>query len=157
MDLIEEIRREIPEASFTTDIMVGFPGETEEDFEDTLDVVRRVRFDSAFTFIYSPRRGTRASRMPEQVPEDVKHDRIYRLIEVQNAISLEKNKAYEGRTVEVLVEGVSETNPNMLQGRTRTNKLVIFPGDREALYGRLVDVRVTSAQTWTLRGEVTGL
>ncbi|HHV61104.1 MAG TPA: tRNA (N6-isopentenyl adenosine(37)-C2)-methylthiotransferase MiaB [Firmicutes bacterium] len=154
LDLVAEIREHVPGSSITTDLIVGFPGETEEDFQATLDMIRKVEFDSAFTFIYSPRRGTAAARMPDQVPEDEKRDRIYRLIEVQNEISLRKNEALKGRVVEVLVEGESETNPALLQGRTRTNKLVLFAGDRDALYGKLVDVRVTEPQTWVLKGEL---
>ncbi|NPV52030.1 MAG: tRNA (N6-isopentenyl adenosine(37)-C2)-methylthiotransferase MiaB [Firmicutes bacterium] len=154
LDLVAEIRKHVPDSSITTDLIVGFPGEAEEDFQDTLDMVRKVEFDSAFTFIYSPRRGTAAANMPDQVSEDEKRDRIYRLIAVQNEISLRKNEALRGKTVEVLVEGESETSSALLQGRTRTNKLVLFPGDKDVLYGRLVSVKITEPQTWLLRGEL---
>ncbi|HHY47190.1 MAG TPA: tRNA (N6-isopentenyl adenosine(37)-C2)-methylthiotransferase MiaB [Firmicutes bacterium] len=154
LGLVHDIRARIPGASITTDLIVGFPGETDEDFQRTLEAVEEIEFDSAFTFIYSPRRGTRAAEMPDQVPEDVKHERIQRLIEVQNAISLRKNQALVGTSQEVLVEGPSEGNPDMLEGRTRTNKLVHFPGDRAALEGKLVTVKITSAKTWTLGAEV---
>ena len=144
----------IPDASITTDLIVGFPGETEEDFEDTLDMVRQIRYDSAFTFAYSPRPGTKAATFTDQVRDDIKKDRLYRLIEVQNVISLEKNQELVGRSVEVLVEGKSKTNPNVLSGRTGTNKIVVFPGSLEDLYGKLVHVRINAARAWTLEGEI---
>lgn len=153
-DLVRRIREAVPGCSITTDLIVGFPGETEEDFLETLEVVREVRFDSAFTFVFSPRRGTAAARMDDQVPEDVKSDRIQRLIKVQDAITLEINKALAGKIVEVLVEGESKTNPSMLAGRTRTNKLVIFPRDDRARKGTLVKVRITEPHAWTQMGEV---
>lgn len=154
LELISEIRSKIPDVSITTDLIVGFPGETEEDFEETLDMVRQVRYDSAFTFAYSPRPGTKAASFKEQVKSDVKKERLYRLIEVQNEISTEKNQELVGKTVEILVEGKSKTNPNTLSGRTRTNKIVVFPGDLDELYGRLVQVRINQAGAWTLEGEV---
>lgn len=152
--LVNKIRSRVPHSAITTDLIVGFPGETDSDFEATLDAVREIEFDSAFTFIFSPRRGTKAASLPEQVPEDVKHERIYRLIEAQNAISLKKNQALLGSVQEVLVEGQSETDPDFLEGRTRTNKLVHIPGNTADLAGKLVDVRITEARTWTLQGEV---
>lgn len=152
--LVNKIRAMIPESSITTDLIVGFPGETDEDFQKTIEAVEAIEFDSAFTFVYSPRRGTRAAEMPGQVPEDVKSQRIQRLIEVQNAISLRKNQALVGTSQEVLVEGPSEGNPDMLEGRTRTNKLVHFPGDRAKLEGKLITVKITVARTWTLGAEV---
>ncbi|MEW6044904.1 MAG: tRNA (N6-isopentenyl adenosine(37)-C2)-methylthiotransferase MiaB [Bacillota bacterium] len=154
-DLVERLRSAVPGLAVTTDIIVGFPGETEEDFQATLELVRRVRFDSAFTFVYSPRPGTAALKLPDPVPEPVKRDRIQRLIELQNAISLERNQPYRGQVVEVLVEGASETNPDRLSGRTRTNKVVVFdaPGEeRQRLMGRLVPVYVEDVNTWTLFG-----
>jgi tRNA-2-methylthio-N6-dimethylallyladenosine synthase len=154
LELVHEIMAKIPDASITTDLIVGFPGETEEDFEDTLDMVRQIRYDSAFTFAYSPRPGTKAATFTDQVRDDIKKDRLYRLIEVQNVISLEKNQELVGRSVEVLVEGKSKTNPNVLSGRTGTNKIVVFPGSLEDLYGKLVHVRINAARAWTLEGEI---
>ncbi|MCL4515209.1 MAG: tRNA (N6-isopentenyl adenosine(37)-C2)-methylthiotransferase MiaB [Firmicutes bacterium] len=153
LELVGKLRQAIPEISLTTDLIVGFPGETEEDFEETLRVVREVRYDGAFTFIYSPRKGTPAAGMPDQVPEDVKRERIYRLIELQQGISREKNEEYDGQTVEVLVEGGSKTDPEILTGRTRTNKLVHFAGD-PALTGELVRVKITNVHTWSLFGNL---
>ncbi len=154
LDLVRRIRGAVPDSSVTTDLIVGFPGETEEDFLETLKVVREVRFDSAFTFVFSPRRGTAAARMKDQVPDDVKSHRIQRLIDVQEAITVEINSSLAGNVVEVLVEGESKTNPAMLAGRTRTNKLVVFPRDDRAATGRLVNVRITKPQAWTQIGEV---
>lgn len=151
LDLVRRIREAIPEISLTTDLIVGFPGETDEDFEETLRVVREVGFDGAFTFVYSKRKGTPAAALEEQVPDEVKKDRIYRLIEMQQSISRERNERMRGAVVEVLVEGPSKTNPEMLSGRTRTNKLVHFAGD-EKLVGELVQVRIEDISTWTLHG-----
>jgi len=151
LDLVERIRSAVPGASITTDLMVGFPGETEEDFAETLDLVRRVRYDQAFTFIYNPRPGTPAARMPDQVPREVKSRRIQELIALQKEIGQELNRALVGRTVEILVEGPSETNPGLLAGRTRTNKTVVFPGSGE-LVGRLVPVTITAAHLTHLEG-----
>ncbi len=153
IELVEKMRSRVKDLAVTTDLIVGFPGETDEEFEETLSLVREVEFDGAFMFIYSPRIGTPATRLKEQVPEEVKRERIHRLIETQNAISRKKNEAWVGRTVEVLVEGTSHKNPRQLSGRTRQNKLVVFDGD-PGLIGRLVDVRVTAAQTWSLEGEL---
>jgi tRNA-2-methylthio-N6-dimethylallyladenosine synthase len=154
LDLVRRIREAVPGASITTDLIVGFPGETEEDFLETLKVVREVRFDSAFTFVFSPRRGTAAARMADQVPENVKSERIQRLIAVQEAITAEINEGLRGRVVEILVEGESKTNPSMLAGRTRTNKLVVFPRDDRVRRGDLVKVKITKPQAWTQMGEV---
>ncbi len=153
LDLVERIRRAIPGVAITTDIMVGFPGETEEDFADTMDLVERVRFDGAFTFVYNPRPGTPAARLPEQVPDKVKSERIQKLIERQNEITLAHNQALVGRVEQILVEGESKTNPAMLSGRTRTNRLVIFPGPRD-LIGQLVNVTVTGARLTHLEGQL---
>ncbi|WP_373323029.1 tRNA (N6-isopentenyl adenosine(37)-C2)-methylthiotransferase MiaB [Desulforamulus aquiferis] len=152
LKLIQDIRKAIPDSSITADIMVGFPGETEEDFEDTLDLVRQVRYDSAFTFIYNIRSGTPAAKM-EQVPEEVKTARIQRLIELQNNISLENNIQDEGKILEVLVEGETKTNREKLAGRTRTNKLVVFEGPME-LSGRLVSVKINKGRPNLLEGEL---
>ncbi len=152
LDLVASLRARIPGISLTTDLIVGFPGETEADFLATLDLVAEVQFDNAFTFMYSPRQGTVAATLPGQLPLAVKKERLQRLMAVQNRISLTKNESMVGQVVEVLVEGPSKTDPARVSGRTRTNKLVIFPGDA-SLTGRLVNVRVTQAQTWLLKGE----
>lgn len=152
LDLVRKIREAIPGATITTDIIVGFPGETDEDFEDTLDLVARARFDNAFTFLYSPRTGTPAAKW-EQVDEEVKKERFQRLLELQNRISLEQNQALLHTVQEVLVEGVSKTNAERLTGRTRGNKIVVFPGGEE-LIGQLVQVKICEAPTFFLIGEV---
>ena len=127
LEIVERVRSQVPGISLTTDIMVGFPGESDADFADTLSLVEEVGFDSAFTFIYSPRKGTPATEMPDQVPEEVKKERIYQLIELQNKISLERNQAQVGSEVEVLVEGASKSDTLLLTGKTRTSKTVLFP------------------------------
>ncbi|HXV57648.1 MAG TPA: tRNA (N6-isopentenyl adenosine(37)-C2)-methylthiotransferase MiaB [Gaiellaceae bacterium] len=148
--LAERLRAAVPDLALTTDIIVGFPGETEGDFRETLEVVEEVRFDGAFTFVYSPRQGTEAAAMPAQVPEDVKRERIERLIEVVQRIARERNEERVGRVEEVLVEGPSRTGPELLRGRTRRNTTVNFRG--EARPGELVAVRIESATSTTLRG-----
>lgn len=153
LELVDKIRNAFPEASLTTDIIVGFPGETEEDFSQTLDLVQRVRYDSAFTFKYSPRTGTPAATMDNQVPEPVKKERLQRLMDVQNKISLDINKSLQGKVLPVLVEGSSKGEANMLTGRTETNKVVLFPGSPE-LTGKIVNVEITTPQTWILKGEI---
>lgn len=153
--LTEIIKDKIPGSSITTDIIVGFPGETEEDFLDTLDLVERVRFDAAYTFMFSPRRGTPAAEMPDQVPLEVKKERLARLVSVQNRITMERNKPLENHVVEVLVEGRSKKNPGRWSGRTRTNKIVVFEGAGDVdLTGKLVEIAVSCAQTWTLVGSL---
>ncbi|NLA58100.1 MAG: tRNA (N6-isopentenyl adenosine(37)-C2)-methylthiotransferase MiaB [Firmicutes bacterium] len=153
LEIVEKVRQEVPGISLTTDIMVGFPGESDADFADTLSLVEKAKFDSAFTFIYSPRKGTPATEMPDQVPEEVKKERIYQLIELQNKVSLELNQALVGTQVEVLVEGVSKSDSQMLTGKTRTAKTVVFPGN-QGLIGELVKVKITEAQTWSVVGEL---
>lgn len=153
LQLVERIREEVPDCSITTDIIVGFPGEEEEDFAATLDIVRQVRFDNAFTFVFSPRSGTPAAKMKEQVPEDVKKERLNRLMELQDRISRDINEELRGKEIEVLVEGTSKKEEKILTSRTRTNKLVLFPGE-EDLMGELVTVRITRPQTWNLYGEL---
>ena len=148
--LVERMRAAIPDLAFGTDIIVGFPGETEEDFRETLEVVEQVRYDSAFTFVYSPRAGTEAAAMPDQVPHEVKIERMERLVEVVQRIAREQNEARVGRVEQVLVEGPSRTNPFLLRGRTRRNTTVNFTGS--ALPGKLVDVLVDGATSTTLRG-----
>ncbi|HQD70662.1 MAG: tRNA (N6-isopentenyl adenosine(37)-C2)-methylthiotransferase MiaB [Limnochordia bacterium] len=150
LDLVAKIREAVPEINLTTDLIVGFPGETEEDFQDTLRLVEAVRFSSAFTFIYSPRPGTPAAKMADQVPEDVKKERVYRLIDLQNRISLEYMQAQLGKTEEVLVDELA-AKTGELSGRTRTNKQVLFSGPSDLL-GKLVQVKITEAKTWSLRG-----
>ena len=153
VDLVERIRRAVPEASITTDLIVGFPGETERDFEETLELCRQLRFDKSFTFMFSPRRGTPAAGFPDQVPLAVKKERLARLIEVTDELSLEANRRQLGRTVEVLCEGVSKKNGERLMGRTRQNQPVVFPrGSLRA--GQVAMVRIEAVNTWTLEGEV---
>ncbi|MDQ3822384.1 MAG: tRNA (N6-isopentenyl adenosine(37)-C2)-methylthiotransferase MiaB [Actinomycetota bacterium] len=152
--LVERLRAAIPDLALGTDIIVGFPGETEGDFDETLEVVEQVGYDSAFTFVFSPRRGTEAADLPDQVPEDVKRERIERLIEVVQRIARERNEARVGRVEEVLVEGGSRTDPKLLRGRTRRNTTVNFAG--AAAPGELVDVRIEGATSTTLRGVVAG-
>jgi len=151
LELVDKIKSSIEGVALTTDIIVGYPGETEEDFEDTLDVVKRVRYDMAYTFLYSKRTGTPAANKKEQVPEDVKKERFERLLEIQNRISRENNEKLLNAEVEVLVEGVSKTNKDVLSGRTRTNKIVNFKGNEE-LIGKLVKVKINKVQTWSLEG-----
>lgn len=152
-DIVDTMRSLIPGVAVTTDLIVGFPGETETDFEDTLGVVEQVRFDAAFTFMYSQRSGTKACELPDQLERDVINRRLVRLNEVQYQIAAEENARLAGRTVEVLVEGTSKTNTNRLSGRTRTNRIVVFDAP-EAYIGRLVPVKVTEAKTFTLFGEL---
>lgn len=152
LHLIANIKRAVPNASITADIMVGFPGETEEDFIDTLELIKQVSYDSAFTFVYNIRTGTPAAKM-EQVPEEVKSQRIQRLIDIQNQISFENNQKEEGKIVEVLVEGETKTNPDLLAGRTRTNKLVVFKAPEE-LTGKLVQVKIINGRPNLLEGEL---
>lgn len=152
MELVAKIRQAIPDVVLTTDIIVGFPGETEEQFVDTLSLVQEIQFDAAFTFAYSPREGTPAAAMKDSVDEHVKKDRLYRLNALMTECSKRSNERLQDQVVEVFVEGVSKTE-NVLSGRTRTNKLVHFPGSKEDI-GTLVHVRITEAMTWFLKGEV---
>ncbi len=149
LGLVGRIKAAIPSASITTDLIVGFPGETEQDFLDTLHLVRLAKYDTAFTFLYSPRPGTAAAQMADQVPQEVKQKRFRMLADVQNRISLEHNESLIGETWEVLVEGRSKNNPGRWSGRTRTGKIVAFEGDRD-LTGKMVDVTIECAQTWNL-------
>jgi tRNA-2-methylthio-N6-dimethylallyladenosine synthase len=153
--LVEKLRSAIPDLALGTDLIVGFPGETEEDFERTIDLVETVRYDSAFTFIFSPRSGTEAASLPDQVPVEVKHERLERLVEVVQRIAAERNGERIGRTEEVLVEGPSRTDPSLLRGRTRRNTTVNFTGSAQS--GDLVDVLVESATSTTLRGREAAL
>ncbi|HWB57475.1 MAG TPA: tRNA (N6-isopentenyl adenosine(37)-C2)-methylthiotransferase MiaB [Gaiellaceae bacterium] len=150
LDLVERMRAAVPDLALTTDLIVGFPGETEEDFEETLQAVEDVRYDGAFTFVFSPRHGTEAAAFPDQVPEDVKRERIERLIERVQRIAHERNEERVGRVEEVLVEGPSRTDPARNRGRTRRNTTVNFDGPAEP--GTLVHVRIDGATSTTLRG-----
>ncbi len=153
--LVEKIRRAVPNISVTTDLIVGFPGETDETFAETLEFLERVKFDMAFTFIYSRRTGTPAAEFPNQIDEAVKHARLEKLMALQNRISLEKNLALDGAEVEVLVEGASKTDKNIYTGRTRQNKLVLFAHGAEKT-GDVVRVKITQVQTWLLKGQIAG-
>jgi tRNA-2-methylthio-N6-dimethylallyladenosine synthase len=148
--LVERLRDAIPDLALTTDVIVGFPGETEGDFRETLEVVEEVRYDGAFTFVYSSRQGTEAAAMPDQVSEDVKRERIERLIEVVQRIARARNEERVGGVEEVLVEGPSRTDPAFLRGRTRRNTTVNFRGS--AAPGELVRVRIEAATSTTLAG-----
>lgn len=153
LELIKMIRSYVPDAAITTDIIVGFPGETEQDFEDTLALVQEVGFDAAFTFIYSKRSGTPAAKMEGQVSLDVKKERLNRLMEVQNLSSLHRNEEMLGKVVEVLAEGPSR-NPAVWTGRTRTNKIVLWPVEGKVYQpGDKVMVKVDTAQTWLVKGK----
>jgi tRNA-2-methylthio-N6-dimethylallyladenosine synthase len=151
LELVRKIKAAIPDVALTTDIIVGFPNETDEQFEETLSLYREVGFESAYTFIYSPREGTPAARMKDNVSMEVKKERLQRLNQLVNEFSARAMKKYEGQVVEVLVEGESKTNPDILSGYTRKNKLVNFKGPKSAI-GKLVQVKITEAKTWTLDG-----
>ncbi|GAA0394850.1 tRNA (N6-isopentenyl adenosine(37)-C2)-methylthiotransferase MiaB [Paenibacillus motobuensis] len=153
LELVAKIKAAIPNAVLTTDIIVGFPGETDEQFEETLSLVREVGFDSAFTFIYSPREGTPAAVMEDNVPMEVKKQRLQRLNDTINEYSRKFNDALRGEIVEVLVEGESKRNSNILSGRTRTNKLVHFEGSTD-LIGKFVMVEITEPMTWYIKGNI---
>ncbi len=154
LDLSDRIKANIDGVAITTDIIIGFPGETEEDFKETLDLVSKVEYDSAFTFIYSIRKGTPAAEYEDQVPEDVKHNRFNRLVELINDISHKKNMEYKDRVLEILVEGTAKNDESKLMGRTRNGKLVYFSGGDISLKGKLVNVKITTPQTWSLSGEL---
>ena len=153
--LVDELRAAIPDLALGTDIIVGFPGETDDDFRQTVEVVEEVGYDSAYTFVYSPRAGTEAAAMPDQVPDDVKRERIERLVEVVQGIARQRNDARVGLVEEVLVEGPSRTDPSRLRGRTRRNTTVNFVGD--ARPGALVPVEIDGATSTTLRGRQAAL
>ena len=151
LDRVAMIREHVPDCALTTDVIVGFPGETEGDFEETLEVVEQVGYDSAFTFVFSPRRGTPAADHADQVPHAVKRERMERLVDLVQRKATERSQRFVGRTMEVLVEGPSRTDPSRLRGRTRHNKTVNFTGAAQA--GELADVEITSATSTTLAGE----
>lgn len=153
LELVRKIRTAIPGAVLSTDIIVGFPGETEEQFAETLSLVREVGFEFAFTFIYSPREGTPAAAMADDISEEVKRERLQRLNDLVNVYGKESNARLKGEVLEVLVEGESKNNPEVLAARTRTNKLVHFTGGKEWI-GQVVHVRITEPRTWVLHGEL---
>ena len=152
--LARKIKEKIPDIGLTTDIIVGFPGETEEDFQDTMDVVNEVGFENAFMFMYSKRSGTPAATMEEQVDEQVKSERLQQLMRLQNYKAKEESQKYLGKTVKVLVEGPSRKNPEMLTGRTSTHKIVLFKSPGTDLKGKFVNTKIYEAKTWTLYGEL---
>jgi tRNA-2-methylthio-N6-dimethylallyladenosine synthase len=148
--LVDELRGAIPDLALTTDLIVGFPGETEREFAETIEVVEEVAYDSAFTFVFSPRSGTEAASLPDQISDEVKRDRIERLVDVVQRVAERRNAERVGRVEEVLVEGPSRTDASTLRGRTRRNTTVNFAGTANA--GALVPVRIDGATSTTLRG-----
>ncbi len=155
LELVRKIKEAIPNVTLTTDIIVGFPNETDEQFEETISLYHEVQFDHAFTFIYSPREGTPAAKMKDNVPMEVKQERLLRLNKVVNHYSKQAMDAYAGQTVQVLVEGESKKDPDVLSGYTEKNKLVNFRAPKEAI-GKIVDVKITETRTWSLYGEYLG-
>jgi tRNA-2-methylthio-N6-dimethylallyladenosine synthase len=153
LELVRKIKAAIPNVALTTDIIVGYPNETDEQFEETLSLYREVRYELAYTFIYSPREGTPAAKMQDNVPMEVKKERLQRLNALVNELSAEAMKKYMGQIVEVLVEGESKNNPDVLAGYTSRNKLVNFAAPKSAI-GKIVKVRITDAKTWSLNGEM---
>ena len=153
MEIVKKLWATCPDLSISTDIIVGFPGETEEDFLDTLSLVREVEYDSAFTFIYSPRVGTPAAKYDNQIPENVKHERFDRLVEEVNRCSAKKNSEYLGRIVDVMVDGPSKNDAGAWSGRTDTFKLVNFTSEEPLTEGQMVSVRITETKTFSLDGE----
>jgi tRNA-2-methylthio-N6-dimethylallyladenosine synthase len=154
-ELLEYVREKMPDIAVTTDIITGFPGETENMHQETLSLLKKARFDSAYTFIYSPRTGTPAARMTDQVPEDIKKRRLQELMNTENSISLELNRAMEGHTFRVIAEGPTKNDPEHWFGRTSGNKMIIFPKDKKLEVGMTVSVHVDKAQTWILKGTLT--
>ena len=153
LELIAKIKKAVPDAAISTDLIVGFPGETEEEFQETLDVLSKVNYDLAFTFVYNKRSGTPAADMENQVPDQEKKARIQRLVELQNSITFKRNRNEVGKIHQVLVDGTSKTNKEKLSGRTRTNKIVIFSGS-EDLIGKTVPVKITEGKPYNLEGEL---
>jgi tRNA-2-methylthio-N6-dimethylallyladenosine synthase len=152
LSLVEKLRQAQPSIGVTTDIIVGFPGETEEDFDETLSLAREVQFDNAYLFKYSTRKDTPAAQLPDQVPAELKEERHGRLLETINAIGHRRYNSYIGRTMQVLVEGPSKKNPARLSGRSRCNKIVVFEG-AEGHRGQLIGIKITRAGSFTLYGE----
>ncbi len=153
LETIKKAKKMIPHIALSSDIIVGFPGETDRDFEETLEIVREVEFDTLFMFIYSPRKGTPAEKMEDLLTEEQKKNNFQKLVKLQNEISLKKNNDYIGKTVQVLVEGVSKNNPNTLTGRTRTGKIVNFKGNKDYI-GEFIEVYIEDAHTWSLTGKM---
>lgn len=153
LELVRKLRETVPDITLSTDIIVGFPGETEEDFEETLSLVKEVRYDSAFTFLYSIRKGTPAEKFEDQIPEEIKHERFNRLVDLVNEISAEKNALYKGKIEKVLVEGPSKTNSRTYTGRTEGFKLVNFEGTKD-IVGKIVEVEITEGKTFSLEGSL---
>lgn len=150
---VEKLRAAMPDIALTTDIIVGFPGESDEDFEATLEILRTVRYDMIYSFIYSPRKGTPAAKMENQIAPKVKSARMQRMLELQNSISLEKNQELVGKTLRVLAEGRSKNDDSVFTGRTETNKLVHFNAD-DTYIGKFVNIKITRAEPFNLRGEI---
>ena len=155
LEKIAKVKKAVPNISLSTDVIVGFPTETNEDFEETLDVLRKVEYDNIFSFIYSRREGTPAAKLDFVLTDEEIHKNFDRLLEVQNEISLKKNKEYVGRIERILVDGASKTNPDVLSGRCDSSKIVNFKGSDD-LIGKYIDVKITEAHTWSLNGEVVG-
>ena len=153
LQLVDKMKKKIKGLTLSTDIIVGFPGETDEEFEDTLDVVEKVNFEQIYMFIYSRRKGTPADKMENQVPEEIKHKRFNKLKELFDSKIEENNKKYIGKIEKVLVEGESKNNDSMLTGRTDSNKVVIFKGDK-TLIGKIIDLKIISEHMWYLKGEI---
>lgn len=153
LNLAYKIKEQNPDIELSTDIIVGFPGETEEDFEDTLDVVKKVKFEQVFMFIYSKRVGTPAEKMDNQVPDNIKHERFNRLKALVESQMKEQNQKYIGTVQKILIEGKSKNNSNTLTGRTKTNKVVIVEAS-EDLIGKIIDVKIVSEHMWYLKGEI---
>ena len=152
LELVEKMKKQIPNLTLSTDIIVGFPGETDEEFEDTLDVVEKVKFEQVYMFIYSRRVGTPGDKMENQVPEEIKHIRFDKLKKLVESQIEENNQKYIGTIQKVLVEGESKNNKEMLSGRTDSNKVVIFEGPKE-LKDKIVDIKIVSQHMWYLKGE----
>lgn len=154
LKIVDKLRKDCPEISISTDVIVGFPGETEEDFEQTLEIARKVRYDSAFTFIYSPREGTPAAKFEDQIPDDVCHKRFDRLVELMDGISYEKNLKYKDEVMDVLTDGVSKTSVNTYSGRTDGFKLVNFTSNKseDEIIGQIVRVKIDETKTFSLEG-----
>lgn len=152
LNLVKKIREKIPEVVFSTDIIVGFPGETEDDFADTMDIVKQVKFEQIFMFIYSIRVGTPAEKMENQVPDEIKHERFERLKKLYEELVSNRNKEYVGTVQTILVEGKSKTNSNILTGRTESNKVINFEGNDD-LIGKVIKLKIVSEHMWYLKGE----
>ncbi len=153
LELVDKMKARIPDVVFSTDIIVGFPGETDEEFEDTLDVVKKVNYEQVYMFIYSRREGTVADRMENQIPEEIKHKRFDKLKELYDSRVSENNKKYIGTMQKILVDGYSKNDKTILTGRTDTNKVVNFEG-KEELIGQMIDIKITEEHKWYLKGEI---